>query len=140
LKFNTEIPEDFEYKKAADFHSLLDILKFQWVKINRGGPEKIEGVLCDLNKDIVSLVNNEEIVHISLFHIRNISNGLMIEKANDEKSENQSQDSQSELKLETATDEKSENQNQDSQEKMFQSQKRSIRKRVVKNKNKQQEK
>ncbi|MCM2532193.1 hypothetical protein NDK43_06995 [Neobacillus pocheonensis] len=74
LELNIVIPKDFEYKKADNIPSLLEILKFQWVKINRGGPEKIEGVLCDINNNMVSLINKEEIVHISLFHLRNISN------------------------------------------------------------------
>ncbi|MCM2531940.1 hypothetical protein NDK43_05475 [Neobacillus pocheonensis] len=74
FEFNIVIPEGFEYKKADNILSLLEILKFQWVKINRGGPEKIEGILCDVNNDMVSLINKEEIVQISMFHLRNISN------------------------------------------------------------------
>jgi spore coat protein B len=123
---NTDIPMDFEYKKAESFHSLLDNLKLQWVKINRGGPEKIEGIIYAANKDFVSLINNDELVHISLSHIRNISKGVKPENANDEKSKQQHQDSQEKMSrsksnLEKANDKKSENKNQDSQEKMSQS-------------------
>lgn len=89
LEFNIEVPEGFSYKQADSFQGLLDSLKFQWVKINRGGPEKLEGVLSDINNDFVSLINKEEIVRLSMFHIRNISYGLKIEKAEEEKSENQ---------------------------------------------------
>ncbi|MGG3467130.1 hypothetical protein ABES02_06275 [Neobacillus pocheonensis] len=89
LEFNIEVPEGFTYKQADSFHGLLDSLKFQWVKINRGGPEKLEGVLSDINNDFVSLINKEEIVRLSMFHIRNISYGLKVEKAEEEKSENQ---------------------------------------------------
>jgi spore coat protein B len=97
LEFNIEIPEDFQYKTATNFESLLDSLKFQWVKINRGGPEKLEGVLSDVNKNFVSLINKEEIVRLSMFHIRNISYGLKIEKANDEKSEDKNEGSQAKM-------------------------------------------
>lgn len=72
---NIVIPESFEYKKANNLLSLLEILKLQWVKINRGGPEKIEGILCDVSNDIISLINKEEIVRISMVHLRNISIG-----------------------------------------------------------------
>lgn len=87
LAFHIEVPEDFEYKRADTFHGLLDSLKFQWVKINRGGPEKLEGVLSDVNNHFVSLINKEEIVHLSMYHIRNISYGLKLEKAEEEQSD-----------------------------------------------------
>ncbi|MEY2193616.1 hypothetical protein AB7942_12890, partial [Neobacillus sp. BF23-41] len=73
-KFNIEVPKDLKFKKAANFHDLLASLKLKWVKINRGGPEKLEGVLCDVSKDIVSLVINKEIVRLSMVDIKNISN------------------------------------------------------------------
>ncbi len=89
LEFNIEVPEGFEFKKGSNFQDLLDSLKFQWVKINRGGPEKLEGVLSDVNQDFVSLINKEEVVRLSMFHIRNISYGLKIEKQEEEKADNQ---------------------------------------------------
>lgn len=57
------------------------------MKINRGGPEKLEGVLSDVNNHFVSLINKEEIVHLSMYHIRNISYGLKLEKAEEEQSD-----------------------------------------------------
>lgn len=84
------VPENFEYKSANSFSGLLDQLKFQWVKINRGGPEKLEGVLSDINKDFVSLINKEEVVRLSTYHIRNISYGLKLEQAKNEQSDDQS--------------------------------------------------
>ena len=108
FELKVEAPENFEYKKAPNFYCLLDNLKYQWVKINRGGPEKIEGVLCGLDKDFVSIINNEEVVRISLFHFRNISNGVKPETANEENLESKSQDSeektaQSEVKQKQAS-------------------------------------
>ncbi|MDN3016067.1 hypothetical protein PH210_07575 [Paenibacillus sp. BSR1-1] len=89
MQFNIDVPDDIQYKKADNFYSLLESLKFQWVKINRGGPEKLEGVLSDIHPDYVSLINKEEIVRLSMFHIKNISYGLKIENAQDQKSNSQ---------------------------------------------------
>jgi spore coat protein B len=63
---------------------MLGSLMYQWVKINRGGPEKLEGVLGEVTNDYVALINKEEIVRLSMFHIRNISYGLKIEKPEEE--------------------------------------------------------
>jgi spore coat protein B len=73
MEFNIKVPKDLKFKKAANFQDLLDSLKLKWVKINRGGPEKLEGVITDVNKDFVSLIINEEFVRLSIFHIKNIS-------------------------------------------------------------------
>jgi spore coat protein B len=108
------VPENFEYKSAQSFQSLLDSLKFQWVKINRGGPEKLEGVLSESNKDYVSLINKEEVVRLSTYHIRNISYGLKVEQASNEKSEDQG-----------------------SQENMSQNEKQALRQRVVRSEDSQ---
>jgi len=80
LEFDIEVPEEFEFKKADSFQGMLSSLMYQWVKINRGGPEKLEGVLGEVATDYVSLINKEEIVRLSMFHIRNISYGLKVEK------------------------------------------------------------
>ncbi|MFB5197500.1 hypothetical protein COJ96_24460 [Bacillus sp. AFS073361] len=80
LEFDIEVPEEFEFKKADSFQGMLSSLMYQWVKINRGGPEKLEGVLGEVANDYVSLINKEEIVRLSMFHIRNISYGLKVEK------------------------------------------------------------
>ena len=92
MKFNIEDPIDFEFKKADNFQDLLESLKLKWVKINRGGPEKVEGVITEVNKDFVVLIDNQEIVRLSMFHIKNISYGVKIEKAEKEKSDDQASD------------------------------------------------
>jgi spore coat protein B len=94
LEFNIEIPEGFEFKTAENFQGMLGSLMYQWVKINRGGPEKLEGVLSEVNGEYVSLINKEEIVRLSMFHIRNISYGLKIEKLDEEEAEAQAQGKQ----------------------------------------------
>ena len=89
MKLSIEVPKDFKFIKAANFKELLDSLKFKWIKINRGGPEKLEGVLTEVENDSVFLINNQEIVRLSLLHIRSISYGLIVEKAEEEKSDKQ---------------------------------------------------
>lgn len=88
LQFNIEIPEDFQFIRANNLKSVLGNLTSHWVQINRGGPEMLEGVLCEANEDYVTIVSNEEIIRLSMFHIRNISYGVKIEKPEPEESEN----------------------------------------------------
>ncbi|MBT2727931.1 hypothetical protein J7E63_13380 [Bacillus sp. ISL-75] len=85
MEFNIKVPKDFKFKKAANFQDLLDTLKLKWIQINRGGPEKLEGVLCEVNKDFVFLINNGEIVRLSMSHIKSISYGVKIEKEKSKK-------------------------------------------------------
>ncbi|MFO1443014.1 hypothetical protein KDN24_07265 [Bacillus sp. Bva_UNVM-123] len=79
-KFNSYLLETLDYKTAYNFSDLMDNLRYQWVKINRGGPEKVEGVLYDVSDDFVTVIKNEEIVRVSMYHIRSISYGLKAEK------------------------------------------------------------
>ena len=81
LEFNIEVPENFEFLRANNCKNLLRKLKFRWVKINRGGPRTLEGILNDANDDFVTIVSCEEIIRLSMFHIRNISYGVKIEKS-----------------------------------------------------------
>ncbi|MER2076836.1 hypothetical protein [Psychrobacillus psychrotolerans] len=84
-EFNLEIPKNFEYIQADDFKGILNCLTLQWVKINRGGPETLEGVLDSVTDDYAIIVANEEIIRVALFHIRNISYGVKIEKTKKDK-------------------------------------------------------
>jgi spore coat protein B len=76
LDLDEECSEDFSYIKAKDFKGILQKLTLRWVKINRGGPETLEGVMDVVTDDFVTIVANEEIIRVSLFHIRNISYGI----------------------------------------------------------------
>lgn len=84
MKLGVDVPEKFEYKTAENFHKLLESIKYQWVRINRGNTEALEGVLNDVNKEVASLIVQEEVVRFAMKHIRNISYGLRIEKAKKE--------------------------------------------------------
>lgn len=92
LKLGVNIPKDFEYKTGENFVKLLESIRYQWVRINRGGTEALEGVLNDVNKDIASLIVKEEVVRFSMKHIRNISYGLVIEGKSDGGKSNKSND------------------------------------------------
>lgn len=88
MKLGVDVPENFEFKSGENFTKLLEMIKYQWVKINRGGPESLEGVLNDVDKDFASLIVQEEIVRFSMKHIRNISFGLRVEKPKSNSNDN----------------------------------------------------
>ncbi|MEH7086299.1 hypothetical protein V7139_26750 [Neobacillus drentensis] len=113
FKLDLEVPKDFKFIKAENFQELLDSLKFKWIKINRGGPEKLEGVLTGLDNDSVFLINGQEIVRLSLSHIRSISYGLKIEKAKNEKSNENSQNKKKKSNSNKSTSKKTNSKNAD---------------------------
>src|SRR4051794_30667214 len=82
FKFDLEVPENFEFKKAEDFKGLLGSLaeSLCWVKINRGGPDSVEGIIQEVENDFVCVISHEEVIRISIFHIKNVSYGVKIEK------------------------------------------------------------
>lgn len=61
------------YIDAISLNALFGNLMNRWVKINRGGPEMVEGVLTDNFDDFVVVVHNKEVFRIAIDHIRNIS-------------------------------------------------------------------
>ena len=84
LEFDVKVPKDFEFKKAENFKELLESLSYLWVRINRGGPDTVEGILIEVKDDFVYIVTNDEVVRITIFHIKNVSYGPKIEKAKTE--------------------------------------------------------
>ncbi|MEH6941907.1 hypothetical protein [Bacillus sp. JJ722] len=90
LQFKEEevTEEVVTFHSAIDFKNLLNGLKYRWVKINRGGPESFEGVLDNVNDDFVTVVANEEVIRMSMFHVRNISYDSKKKKTNDDESKN----------------------------------------------------
>lgn len=61
------------YIDAISLNALFANLHNRWVKINRGGPEMVEGVLTDTFDDYVVVIHNKEVYRIAIEHIRNIS-------------------------------------------------------------------
>ncbi|SFS52159.1 hypothetical protein [Paenibacillus sp. 453mf] len=59
---------------ANTFLGVMQALRFQQIQINRGGPEKLEGVLVDANQNqLILTMKNQEIVRIPLYHIKSVS-------------------------------------------------------------------
>lgn len=61
--------------QAQNFYDLLDDFTYRWITINRGGPEALEGVLVQKDRNQYTLVNNEEVIQIYPLHIKSISLG-----------------------------------------------------------------
>lgn len=74
---------------AGTFNNLLHRLTHQFVQINRGGPEKIEGFVVEVTNDYVLLVLKKEVVRIPIYHIKTIA--VVGNKSGGNKSGNQNQ-------------------------------------------------
>jgi phage FluMu gp28-like protein len=79
---------------------LLKSLNYKWVQINRGGPETVEGVLVGLEDDFINLIVGDEVVRITIFHIKNVSYGPKIEKAKAKDHESRNHESREDESLE----------------------------------------
>ena len=88
VQLDLQVPEDFVFIQAKDYKSVLKALQYKWVKINRGGPETLEGIMDEVHDDFITIVLNEEVIRISMFHMRNISYGVKIEKSKDDENAN----------------------------------------------------
>jgi spore coat protein B len=89
-----EAPMGFSVLNGSTFNDILSQLELTWVTINRGGPEKIEGVLNRVTDDYVSVIVNEEIIRLPIFHIKSISTGVMASE-NTENQDSSSENSNS---------------------------------------------
>ncbi|WP_205688839.1 hypothetical protein [Bacillus sp. BHET2] len=107
--------EVLEFMKEDTLGALLTSLQYQWVKINRGGPEKLEGVLDNSNEDYITLVLNEEVIRLATFHVKSISyvanekkEGSSDQKEDSKKEDNSKQKEES--KKESTSNEKTKEQ------------------------------
>ncbi|MFS0858135.1 hypothetical protein [Paenibacillus taichungensis] len=56
------------------FLGVMQALRFRQVQINRGGPEKVEGILADANQNqLIMTMKNQEIVRIPMQHVKSVS-------------------------------------------------------------------
>ena len=72
---------------SALMRILLDILKdlkYKWVKINRGGPECVEGLLSEVHHGCITLVNGDEVIYVIKSHIKSVSQVVKCKKNEDE--------------------------------------------------------
>jgi spore coat protein B len=101
------------------FKEMLEEMKYSWVTINRGGPEKIEGVLVDIGDDYIAVVKGKKISRITTFHIKNISQLIkeVEEKEEKEQKEKDQQNESSDNNEEDSNEKKDENKNKDKDKK-----------------------
>jgi spore coat protein B len=74
-----------EYMDVADFQSLLQNMTYRLVQINRGGPEKLEGIITDVDEERTVMISKHEIVTLFNHHIRSVS--LIVKQENQEEDE-----------------------------------------------------
>ena len=67
---SVSLPEGLEGLFDEDtLKNLLQKIGRRWVKIN---PEKLEGVLNEVCEDYLTIIFKEEIIYVSMFHLRNL--------------------------------------------------------------------
>lgn len=86
MEFNVEDPEDDSYLLPNNFKTVVSNFLHHWVKVNRGGPEMLEGIMEEVTDDYITVFAKDEIVRLAMYHVRNISLGTS-KKAEEEKSE-----------------------------------------------------
>jgi len=67
-----------KFKKHSTFLEALRSKKNRTVKINRGGPESVTGVLVAAHKDYIKLLVEDELVIIFTAHIKSFSSSFRI--------------------------------------------------------------
>lgn len=85
MDFSVEDPATGSYLLASDFKTVVSSLRHNWVKVNRGGPEMLEGIMDEVTDDYITIFSKEEIIRLAMYHVRNISLGTTSEKANEGK-------------------------------------------------------
>ncbi|WP_142384797.1 spore coat protein [Bacillus sp. M6-12] len=60
---------------ASKFEDVFKHMEHNWVSINRGGAEAMEGVLVENSGGHFTVVSNQEVLRIHPYHIRSISSG-----------------------------------------------------------------
>ena len=71
------------YITASTSNGVLSQMHQQFVKINSGGPEMLEGFLADINDDFILLIVGREFVRIPIYHIKTVSaSGTRSNKSN----------------------------------------------------------
>lgn len=87
MEFSVEDPATDSYLLAPDFKTVVSSLRHHWVKVNRGGPEMLEGIMDEVSDDYITIFSKEEIIRLAMYHVRNISLGTTSEKNDAEKKE-----------------------------------------------------
>ena len=139
------------YSEIAADNSLgiLGNLKYCWVKINRKGPECVEGMLVDADEDHLVLVVKDEVIRIATYHVKSFSVTVNYQQdqsnnqdSNNENSSNQNSNNQN-SNNQNSNNDKSNNQNSTDKNQAYQNhlnQMVRIKRRRMKNRAQQQNK
>src|SRR5690606_14346442 len=68
----------WKHRKPRSFLDALRSKKNHLIKINRGGPESIVGVLSEVNADYITLIVNHETIIIFTQHIKSFTPSLRL--------------------------------------------------------------
>ncbi|WKB34803.1 hypothetical protein QS257_12940 [Terrilactibacillus sp. S3-3] len=105
---------DVSFLKFSTFERVLEALRYKKVKVNRGGPESIEGVLNEIKDDTLILTVKDTLVFITIFHIKSISRVFKKPKpAKDDSSDDKSSDDKSSDQESSKEDKSSEDSSSD---------------------------
>ncbi|MFC7394446.1 hypothetical protein [Scopulibacillus cellulosilyticus] len=61
------------YIEGESFNDILSALTYKKIRINRGGPESVEGVLNRAFDHYIEVTTNDEVLFVSIYHIKSIS-------------------------------------------------------------------
>lgn len=91
---NVEVPENVEFFQGTDFKNVISNFSNSWIKVNRGGPEALEGILKEVEatNDYITVFSKQDVVYLAMFHIRNISFGVKKEEPEKEEGTAQTQE------------------------------------------------
>ena len=92
-----ELTDDFTYLTASTFKELLASFDQYWVHVNHG-PEKVEGVLSAVEDEWATIVTQEEVVRVNIYHIKTLSYGNKLQKNEDHSNEKENNEGNNEKK------------------------------------------
>ncbi|TKD72464.1 spore coat protein [Pseudalkalibacillus hwajinpoensis] len=80
----TNVLLEEELSESITFTDVLNELRHKWVNINRGGPSKMEGVIDNVQGDVLTLIHQNTLLTVPIFHIRNVTLGAPKIEENEE--------------------------------------------------------
>ena len=85
-----ETLDSIEFAGGHTFRDVLGEYFYKWVTLNEG-PDKVEGVLVEVNDRFTVVVKNDEVIYVVNEHIKMIKQKVNDEKKQDQSNENSNQ-------------------------------------------------
>lgn len=82
-----ELPEDFTYLNGSSLEELFTNLDQCWVHVNHG-PERVEGVVSAVGDGWITIVTQEDVVRVNLYHVKTLSYGNKLPKNEEQNDQN----------------------------------------------------